>query len=180
MHATSALDATVILALSFFASFVFRSLIVGERFDRALHSVDPTYRNLRDMGRQILFDPIDGIRTLPRSYGRYYGHHFEPVDDPVIEHLRHDALRVYLDVAILGFGGFIAVFVISSVLRRSAPGAFEPALIASELLLVGYWVRQLSVVGGETARSSMVILYTLAGLAVAIGAIAAIVVLWSG
>ena len=103
--------ATVILAVSVFITLGLRSLIIGERFDRALHRVDPTYRNLRDMGRLILLEPIDGIRAMPRSYGRYYGHHFEPVDDPVVERMRHDAVRAFLDVAILGVGGLIAVFV---------------------------------------------------------------------
>lgn len=171
--------AVLVLAVSVFISFGLRALIIGERFDRALHRVDPTYRNFRDMGREFLVDPIGALRRLPGNYGRYLGHYFRPVEDSAVVHLRRRAVRAFVDYAIFGVAGMIGVFVVAHVLRGLSPSFHDIAVITSQALLGLYWVRRLRHSMREADRSTMTIFYILAAVAASIGAIAASLMWWS-
>jgi len=164
-----------VLFVSLFIAALLRYAIDGERFDRALHRVDPTYRNIRDMGRALLADPIGALPTLPRMYRRYYGVTFRPVADPTVEHLRRRAIRTFVQVFPIAFVGFLCVLLFARVLARISPVAVEAAVVAVESLLVVYWGRRLlHEVRGEN-RSAIVTLYMVVGIGTAAGAIAATV-----
>ena len=162
------LYAEVALGFCGFVCVALRFLIVGERFDRALHGVDPLYRNLREIGRGLLVDPIDAGKGLPRAYGRYLGHVFRPVDDAEVERLRRRTVRAFLDVAILGFGWIVAVFVIGALLRRISPTLHDVALMSAVASLLLYWVLRLPKHLRDPDRSLMISLYMLGGVAAVI------------
>ena len=163
----------VVLFVSLFVAALLRSAIIGERFDRALHQVDPTYRNIRDMGRAIVTDPIGGLRALPRTYGHWYGVTFRPVKDPTVEHLRHRAIRAFVDVFPIALGGLIGVLLFARVLRPISPGVLEITVVAVEALLIVYWGRQLLREVRGKDRYPLVVLFILLGIGTAVGAIAA-------
>jgi hypothetical protein len=164
------LYAEVALALCGFVCVALRYLIVGERFDRALHRVDPLYRNLREIARGLLIDPIDAGKGLPRAYGRYYGHVFRRVDDAEVERLRRQTVRAFLDVSILGFGWIVAVFAIGAFLRRVSPTLHDVAVISAVASLLLYWVLRLIRHLRDPDGSTMIALYILGGVAAVIAA----------
>ena len=165
-------SSVVVLAAVVFISVGLRYLIIGEIFDRALHSIDPAYRNLRDMGGELLSDPIRALRRLPRSYVWYSGHLSRAVHDPDVERLRHRARRAALDVGVFGVGGFIGVFIVAGVLRRISPELRDLTVIAAEVSIALFWMRRLVEQVRQAGRSPMVVLYVLAGIGAATGAIA--------
>ena len=166
---------SVVLFVSLFIAALLRCAISGERFDRALHQIDPTYRNIRDMGRALVTDPIGGLRALPRMYGHYYGVTFRPVKDPTVEHLRHRAIRAFVDVFPIGLGGLLGVLLFARILRPISPGALEVTVVAVEALIVVYWGRQLLREVRGDDRYPLVVLFILMGIGTAVGAIAATV-----
>ena len=164
-----------VLFVSLVISALLRYGVIGERFDRALHQVDPTYRNLRDMGRALTIDPIGALRALPRTYGRYYGVTFRPVEDPTVEHLRRRAVRAFVDVLLVGFVGLLGVLLSAGALRRISEGALDITVVAVESALVVYWGRHLLYQVHGNDRSPLVMLLILLGIGTAVGAIAATV-----
>lgn len=175
----SVLDADTALAFCIFASFGLRALIVGERFDRALHRADPTYRNTRDMTRAVLVDPIAGLKGLPKAYGRYYGVTLRPVGDPETERLRVRAVRAWVEAAVFGLGGFLAVFVAGALLRRVSAGVHDIAVLAALAFVGLYWVRRLLQELDEHDRSTVASLYMLGGIAAAVAAFVFVVIVRS-
>lgn len=167
----SSLDGDIALAACTFVAFGLRALIVGERFDRALHRIDPTYRNTREMTRGVLIDPVDGLKGLPQAYGRYYGVIFRPVRDPEVERLRRRAVRAFVEFAIFGVGSFLAVLAAGALLRRVSAGFHDIAVLAALALLGLYWSWQLIQELRDPDRSTMATLYMLGGIAAALGAI---------
>jgi hypothetical protein len=171
----SGLDADIVLAACFFATFGLRALIVGERFDRALHRIDPTYRNTREMAQSVLIDPVDGVKRLPRAYWRYYGVTFQPVADPEVEGLRRRAVRAWVEYAVFGVGSFLAVFFVGGLLRKVSAGLPDIAVLAAgihdiavfvALALLGlHWLRRLTLEFRNPDRSAMASLYMLGGVA---------------
>jgi hypothetical protein len=164
---------SVVLFVSLFIAALLRCAIIGERFDRALHQVDPTYRNIRDMGRAVVTDPIGALRELPRMYGHYYGVTFRPVEDPTVEHLRRRAIRAFVDVFPIVLGGLLGVLLFARVLRPISPGVLEITVVAVEALLVVYWGRQLLDEVRGNDRYPLGVLLILLGIGTAVGAIAA-------
>jgi hypothetical protein len=163
----SVLYADIALAVSIFASFGLRAFIVGERFDRALHRLDPTYRNTRDMTRGLLVDPIAGLKGLPKDYGRYYGVTFRPVGDPEVERLRRSAVRAWIESAVFGVGGMAAVGVGGALLRRVSED-FDQIVVLVVLGLLGlYWVRRLTEQLRDPDRSTMASVWMIGGIAAA-------------
>lgn len=175
----SGLDAAIALGVCIFAAFGLRALIAGERFDRALHWIDPSYRNTREMAQSVLIDPVDGVKSLPRAYGRYYGVMYRPVGDPEVERLRRRAVRAFLEFAIFGVGSLLAVLGVGALLRRVSLGLHDIAVLATLVLLGLYWVRQLTHELRDPERSTMAALYMLAGLAAVLAAMGLIVGIWS-
>jgi hypothetical protein len=173
----SGLDADIVLAACFFVTFGLRALIVGERFDRALHRIDPTYRNTREMAASVLIDPVDGVKRLRRAYGRYYGVTFQPVADPEVEGLRRRAVRAWVEYAVFGVGSFLAVLFVGGLLRKVsagrpdisvlASGLHDMAVLAALALLGIYWVRRLIQEFRDPGGSAMAALYMLGGVAAA-------------
>jgi hypothetical protein len=170
----------IVLAACFFLAFGLRALIVGERFDRALHHVDSTYRSTREITRGVLVDPIKGLKDLPRAYGRYYGVMYRPVGDPEVERLRRRAVRAFVEFAVFGLGSFAATFGVGALLRRVSPSLHDPWVLLAAALLALYWTRRLMVELREPDKSAMVSLYMLAGIAGSLGAIVFIVAALSG
>jgi len=181
------LDADIVLSCCLFATFGLRALIAGERFDRALHRIDPTYRNTRDMAKSVLIDPVDGVKRLPRAYGRYYGVMYQPVGDPEVEQLRRRGVRGFIEFAVLGTGSILAVFVVGGLLRKSSMGLPDTVLLAAgihdiavfvALAFLGlYWLRRLVLEFRDPEGSAMAALYTFAGAAaagIAIGLVAGV------
>lgn len=174
------LYADIVLAACWFLSFGLRALIVGERFDRALHRVDSTYRNTREMAQGVLVDPIEGLKGLPQAYGRYYGVLFRPVRDPEVERLRRRAVRAFVEFAIFGVGAFLATFAVGALLRRVSASLHDASVLITAALLALYWTRRLVMELGSPDRSTMVSLYMLGGIAASVGAIVFIAVALSG
>ena len=176
------LDADFVLSACTFGTFGLRALIAGERFDRALHRIDPTYRNTREMAQSVLIDPVDGLKRLPRAYGRYNGVTFQPVADPEVEGLRRRAVRAWVEYVVFGVGSFLAVFFVGGLLRKVSAGLPDIAVLAAgfhdiavfaTLALLGlYWLRRLILELREPGGSAMAALYMLGGVvtaAIAIG-----------
>jgi hypothetical protein len=171
----SVLDAEIALVFCIFVSVLLRGLIAGEPFDRALHRLDPTYRNTRDMGRGLLIDPVDSFKDLPRAYGRYYGATFRPVADPEVERLRHRAVRAWVESVVIGLCGMAAVGVVGALLRRVAAGLDKTAVLVVLALLGIYWLRRLTQELRDPDRSAIAALYMIGGVAAALTAIAFVV-----
>jgi hypothetical protein len=171
----SDLYAAVALAFCTFLTMALRALIVGERFDRALHRVDPTYRNMREITRGVLVEPIEGVRGFPRAYGRYNGVIFRPVGNPEVERLRRRAVRALVEFAILGMGGVVAVFVLAAPLRRISAGFHDIAVLSAIVLFGLYWIRRLAEELRDPDRSTMAALYMIGGIATALGGIVFVV-----
>ena len=160
--------ADIALAICVFVAVGLRAFIVGERFDRALHRVDPTYQNTREMTRGVLVDPIDGLKGLPRAYARYSGVTFRPVEDPEVERLRRRAVRAWVEAAVLGVAGMATVGVVGALLRRISTSLDENAVLVALALLALYWLRRLTHRLRDPDRSPMASLYMLGGLAAAL------------
>ena len=172
----SVLYAVIALAFCVLVTVGLRAFIVGDRFDSALHRVDPNHRDTRDMTRDILVDPLPGIRGLPQAYGRYSGATFRPVDDPEVERLRRHAVRAWVVAVILGLVGIAADFAVGALLRRISPGLDVIAVLVVLALLAIYWLRRLLLQIRETERSTMAALYIVGGVAAAVAAFVFVVV----
>jgi hypothetical protein len=166
----SVLDADIALAFCIFVAVGLRAFIVGERFDRALHRIDPTYRNTRDMTRGLLVDPVDSLKGLPKAYGRYSGVTFRPVADPEVERLRRRAVRTWVESAVFSVGGMAAVGVVGALLRRISTGLDIVAVLVVLALLGLYWLRRLSQERRDPDKSTTAALYMLGGVATALAA----------
>jgi hypothetical protein len=171
----SVLDAEIALVFCIFASVGLRGFIAGELFDRALHRLDPTYRNTRDMGRGLLRDPIENLKDVPRAYGRYYGATFRPVGDPEVERLRHRAVRTWVESVVIGLCGIAAVGVLGALLRRVEAGLDRKAVLVVLVLLGIYWLWRLTQELRDPDRSAIAALYMIGGVAAALTAIAFVV-----
>jgi hypothetical protein len=157
----------LVVAICLFVSVALRFLIAGERFDRALHGVDTTYKNLREIAKGFAVDPIAASRDMPRAYGRYYGIVFRPVGDAAVEEIRRRAVRAFVDVFILGFGGVILAFILGALLRQVSTNLHTLAAISAVALLLLFWSIRLVMHFRDPERSSIVALYMLAGIATA-------------
>ena len=171
----SVLYADIALALCIFVAVGLRAFIVGERFDRILHRIDPAHRNARDITRGVLTDPLTGIKGLPQAYRRYSGATFRPVDDPEVEQLRRRAVRAWVETAVLGAGGMAAVGVIGALLRRISASVDELAVLGGLCLLMFYWLRRVAQEIRDHDRSTMAALYMVGGIAAALIALAFVV-----
>jgi hypothetical protein len=163
----SVLDAEIALVFCIFVSVLLRGFVAGEPFDRALHRLDPTYRNTRDMGRGLLIDPVDSLKHLPRDYGRYYGATFRPVVDPDVERLRHRAVRAWAESVVIGLCGMAAVGVVGALLRRVEAGLDRKAVLIVLVLLGIYWLRRLILEFRDPDGSMMAFIYMLGGVVAA-------------
>jgi hypothetical protein len=172
----SVLYADIALALCVAIAVGLRALIVGDRFDRALHRLDPTYRNSRDMTRGLFVDPISGLKDLPQAYSRYSGATFRPVDNPEVEQLRRRTVRAWVEAAVLGAGGLGAVGVVGALLRRISLGLDELVVLAVLAILGLYWLWRLLHELRRSEGSTMPIFYALGGIATALGALVFVLV----
>jgi hypothetical protein len=159
------LDAAIVLSGCTFGTFGLRALIAGERFDRALHRIDPAYRNTREIAQDVLIDPVDGVKRLPRAYGRYYGVMYQPVGDPAVERLRRRGVRGFVEFLVFGPGSVIAVLFLGALLRRVSTGLHDIAVLGVLALLGLYWLRRLTKELRDPAGSAMAALYMVGGVA---------------
>ena len=166
----SVLYADIALVFCIFATFQLRAFIIGERFDRALHRVDPDYRNLRDMTQRTLVEPVAGLRGLPKAYGRWYGVTFRPVDDPEVERLRRRAVRGWVESVVFGLGAMAAAGVVGALLRRISVDLDRMAVLLTLALMGLYWLRRLVLELRSSDSSAMASLYMLGGVAAALAA----------
>lgn len=165
------LYADIALAMCGSLAFGIRAMIEGERFDRALHRVDATYMNLRDMARCLVADPSDAAKDLARAYRRYYGIIFRPVEDVEVERLRRRTVRAFVEYAIFLFGGIAAVFVVGALLRRMSTTADVMVVVSVITSLLVYWAVRLVTYLRTPDRSVMICTYMLGGVVAAVAAL---------
>jgi hypothetical protein len=172
-------DVAAVFFVSLLITLALRYGIARERFDRALHHVDPAYRNFRD-GREALRDPTGAFRSFPRTYGHRYGVTFRPVADPVAEQLRRRAVRALVEAGIVGFAGLIGAALLFGAQRRLGPGVAELVVLSVQVLLGLYWTRVLQEHLRDPDKPPLITLFILIGAAVTAAAIIITVLLRAG
>lgn len=156
-----------------------RAAIVGETFERALHRVDPRYRNQRDLLSGVVTDLRGTVRGLPVGYRYFAGRTFRRVDDPDVEQLRKRTTRVYVALGAFMIPGLPLTLLLSDRVSSVASNVTQAVAIALGVAIATYWVRRLVQSRRDSDRSFLIPIYEVAGIVAALGAVVATLAVWA-